>query len=116
MATHIRHKDGVVIVEPRGRIVGHRVLELRTAILPEVKAYDVPRILINLEHTNRINSSGLGVLMQAHSIATHKRGRIGVIHVSKNIKNLLVLSRLASLFEHFDSEDAAVSALSGIVS
>ena len=112
MATQIRHKNGVVIIEPHGKIVGSRVSELRTAILPEVKAYNVPRILINLEHANGINSSGLGVLMQARAIATQKKGRIGVIHISKHIKNLLVLSRLSSLFEHFDSEDAAVLELS----
>ena len=112
MATQIRYQNGVVIVEPHGKIVGNSVNKLQTAILPEVKAFDQPRILINLEHVNRMNSSGLGVLMQARSIATRKKGRIAVIHVGKHIRNLLVLSRLSSLFEHFESEAAAVSALS----
>ena len=50
--------------------------------------------------------------MEARTIATRKKGRIGVIHVGKQIKNLIVTSRLASVFEHFDSEDAAVYSLS----
>ena len=50
MATEKRYQNGVVIIEPHGRIVGNKVAELRTALLPEVKAFDVPRILINLEH------------------------------------------------------------------
>ena len=41
-----------------------------------------------------------------------KNGRMGVIHVGKHIKNLLVLSRLMSLFEHFDTETEATAALS----
>lgn len=112
MATEKRYQNGVVVLEPHGKIVGNGVSELQTAILPEVKAFDHPRILINLEHVHRMNSSGLGVLMQAYAITKRKHGRIGVIHVGKHIKNLLVLSRLTSLFEHFDNETEAVTALS----
>ena len=112
MATHIRYQGSVIIIEPHGRIVGYKVSELRKAILPEVKAFDVPRILINFEHVNRLDSSGLGVLMQANAIVNRKKGRMAVIHVGKHIKNLLVLSRLTSLFEHFDNETQAIAALS----
>ena len=66
MAVDIRRQDnGVIIVEPHGRIVGENVSALQDALLPEVKAFDVPRILINLEHTTGMSSSGLGVLIQA---------------------------------------------------
>ena len=112
MATEKRYQNSVVIIETHGKIVGNKVSELRTALLPEVKAYDVPRILINLEHTTGMNSSGLGILIQAHTIVKQKNGRMGIIHVGKHIKNLLVLSRLTSLFEHFDNEAEAVEALS----
>ena len=89
--------------------MGPSVLELREAIAPQIESYDEPRILINFEHVNMIDSSGLGALMEARAIANRKNGRIGVIHVSKHIKNLVVLSRLVSMFEHYDNEDAAVS-------
>ena len=112
MATEKRYLNGVVIIEPHGKIVGNSVGKLQKAILPEVKAFDQPRILINLKHAHRMNSSGLGVLMQAYAITKHKDGRIAVIHAGRHIKNLLVLSRLTSLFEHFDTEADAVYALS----
>ena len=112
MTTHIRFQDGVTIVEPAGKLVGTNVSELRAVILPHITADAEPRILINFKHVKRMNSSGLGVLMQARSLAKHKKGRIAVIHVGKHIKNLLVLSRLSSLFEHFESEAAAVATLS----
>lgn len=111
MSTQIREKHSVIIIEPHGKIVGPKVVELREAVLPEVKAYDMPRILINLEHVSGMNSSGLGVLITAHTIVKNKNGRIGVIHVGKHIKNLLVLSRLTSLFEHFENETEAIEAL-----
>ena len=42
MATEKRYQNGVVIIEPHGKIVGHKVAELRAALLPEVKAFDHP--------------------------------------------------------------------------
>ena len=112
MATQIRQQDNVTILEPSGRIVGPAVSELRQTILSDIEAAEIPRILINLENVNMMDSAGLGALMEARTIASRKDGRIGVINVGKHIKNLLVLSRIVSLFEHYDSEEEAISALS----
>ena len=112
MATEIRQQAGVTILEPDGKIVGPSVAELREVILPEIEAADAPRILINFENVNMIDSSGLGALMEARTLASRKNGRIGVTNVGKHIRNLIVLSRIVSLFEHFDSVDDAVSELS----
>lgn len=111
MATQIRQQDGITILEPSGKIVGTAVLELRKAISPQVKGYNAPRILINFERVNMIDSSGLGALLEARAFANRNNGRIGVINVGKHIKNLVVLSRLVSMFEHYDNEGAAIEAL-----
>jgi len=112
MATEIREQDGVTIIEPSGRIVGLAVSELRETISQQIEAADTPRILINFSDVNQVDSGGLGALMEARALANQKQGRIGVINVGENIKNLLVLSRIVSQFEHFDNEDAAISELS----
>ena len=112
MATQIRQQDGITIVEPSGKIVGPSVSELREVLSPQIEASDAPRILINFEHVNMIDSSGLGALMEARTLAARKNGRIGVVNVGKHIRNLIVLSRIVSLFEHFDSEADGVSGLS----
>ena len=112
MATQVRQRDGVSILEPDGRIMGPAVLELREAIMPEIETSDSPRILIDFTKVNMIDSSGLGALLEARVLTVQKKGRIGVVHVSKGIKNLVALSRLVSMFENYDSEDAAVAELS----
>ena len=111
MATQIRQQNGISILEPSGKIVGSAVWELREVISPQIADADTPRLLINFENVNMIDSAGLGALMEARALANRKQGRIGVIHVGKHIKNLIVLSRLVSAFEHFDNEDEAISAL-----
>ena len=112
MATEIRQQDGITIVEPNGKIVGPSVSELREVILPEIEVSDAPRILINFEHVNMIDSSGLGALMEARALASRKNGRIGVTNVGKHIRNLIVLSRVVSVFEHFDNVADGVLGLS----
>lgn len=112
MTTKIRQQNGISILEPNGKIMGPAASELWDVISPQIESTDTPRILINFENVNRVDSSGLGALMIARSAVARKKGRVGVINVSKHISNLIVLSRLTSLFERFDNEDAAVSALS----
>ena len=112
MEVHIHYHNTVTIIEPHGNITGESVLILRTTILPHIGAMDEPRIIINFENIHKVSSSGLGMLVQAHALAKRKDGRMAIIHTNKHIKNLLVLSRLSSLFEHFETEDAAISAFS----
>jgi len=112
MSTNIRRQDnGVIIVEPHGRIVGTKVCELQQAISAEIQAFDVPRILINFQQTTMLGSSGLGGLIHAYKSVKRKNGRMGITHIGRRIKNLLVLSRL-TLFEEFDTEPEPVAALS----
>lgn len=110
MATTIRLRSGVVILEPNGKLIGTAVSELREKLASQLDASDAACILINFEHVNQMDSSGLGMLANTHAVAVRKNSRIGIINVEKKIRNLLVLSRLISLFEHFDTEAAAVAA------
>ena len=112
MTTRIHEQNGISILELRGKIVGSSVSELREVLLPTVENSDAPRIILDFENVRMIDSSGLGVLIEAHIVAKRRNGRMGAISVDKHIKNLIVVHRLVHLFEHFDSEEAAVSALS----
>ena len=111
MKMQIRQQNGIAILEPSGKIVGSSVTELREVISPQIETADTPRILINFEHVNKIDGSGIVALMEARAVAARKKGRIGVINVGKHIKDLVAVSRIVNLFERFDSENAAVLAL-----
>lgn len=112
MITQTRQQDGISILEPNGKIVGPAASELREVIIPQIESDDTPRILLNFENVKWIDSSGIGVLVEAHVSSIQKNGRIGIVHLGKHIRNLIIINRLVHLFEYFDSEDAAVSALS----
>ena len=112
MAMRTHWKDGIVVLEPSGKIIGAAIPELRDIMFKYINTTYTPRVLINLEKVNRMDSSGLGLLVRVHAAIQQRDGHIGVINVGKHIKNLIIQSRLLRLFEHFDTEAAAISALS----
>ena len=115
MAVDIRQRDDVVILKPRGRIIGRSVRDLSKAINDEsAKISESPKFLFDFADVSMMDSSGLGTLLGAHVTIAQKGGRVGVINVSeKNVKSLIIRSRLISTFEHFDSEDEAIASLAG---
>ncbi len=116
MKINVRHRDNVIILKPNGKIIGTAVSDLRKTIDEQLASVSVsPKFLIDFADVSMLDSSGLGTLMGTHVSVAHNKGRIAVINVGANIKNLIVRSRLISVFEHFDSEDEAVTSLTSDV-
>lgn len=112
MKINVSHRDNVIILTPIGKIIGPAVSDLRKTIDEQLaNASDSPKILINFADVSMLDSSGLGTLMGTHVSVVRKNGRVAVINVGANIKNLIVRSRLISVFEHFDTEDEAIESL-----
>lgn len=112
MAIDVTQKDGVIVLKPSGKLIGSAVSELRKTIDDELPdSGENLRLLIDFADVSMMDSSGLGTLMGTHVSIAKKGGRIGIINVGTNIKNLIIRSRLISTFEHFDSENEAVTAL-----
>ena len=112
MKVNVSHRDNVIILTPNGKIIGPAVSDLRKTIDEQLaNVSDSPKFLIDFADVSMLDSSGLGTLMGTHVSVVRKNGRIAVINVGANIKNLIVRSRLISVFEHFDSEDEAITSL-----
>ena len=108
-----RLESGVPILEPHGKIVGTAVSELRERLALELlDAAETPCFIIDFQHVHKIDSTALGMLINVHVIAMQMKGRIGIINTGRHIRNLLVLTRLVNIFEHFEDVDAAVASLS----
>ena len=112
MEIDVYKNNDITYLKPDGKLIGSASTELRRKIYHFLSdSEEAPRFLIDFAEVTLVDSSSLGALMEAHIAITKKGGRIAVINVSKHIKSLIVRSRLISTFEHFESEDEAVSAL-----
>ena len=60
MLAEIRHREGVIVIRPTGRMIGAANVEIRQQIHEELEEhFDSPKVIFNLEEVTRMDSSGL---------------------------------------------------------
>jgi anti-sigma B factor antagonist len=70
-------------------------------------------LVLNLTEVSEIDSAGLGELVNIYKHSSDRRIRIAVTGGSARIKDLLEVTHLDELLPHYESEDAARSAVVG---
>lgn len=107
----VRHADGenAVITLSRNVIGGADALDFSTQLATLV-ASGVKRVIIDLAEVELINSSGLGMLVQGHSLLRKSGGIIVLASVPERVQKHLEMTRLNSVFTVFPSVEAALLA------
>ena len=104
-----REVEGIVILDLRGRlVVGPESSDLRrkfTQLLDEGKK----NTILNLKQVDYIDSTGLGTLVIGHSINEKASGAMKLLNISKRGAQLMVLTKLTTVFQIFDDEQAAIN-------
>jgi len=70
---------------------------------------DRKQLVINMAELTYMDSAGLGEVVASHSTASRQGGRIKLANIDKRIQDLLVLTRLLTVFDVHDTEEAAIS-------
>jgi anti-sigma B factor antagonist len=104
-----REREGIVILDLGGRlIVGEPVASLREKIRELVDAGKV-NVILNLENVDYIDSTGLGGLVISFTTVKKAGGALKILNLSKRNVELLVLTKLTTVFELFVDEQDAVN-------
>jgi anti-sigma B factor antagonist len=69
-------------------------------------------IVLNLGAVSFVDSGGLGELVRTLTTMQKHGGSLKVANLPKRIQDLLVMTRLVTVFETFDDENAAVKSFS----
>ena len=108
MTTTTRQIGGVTIVDISGRIVlGKESAALRNLVF-ELLSEGHKKILFNLGDVNYIDSSGLGHLVSAYTSVRNQGGELKLLNLTKNVHNLMQITKLYTVFDIMDDEVAAV--------
>ena len=67
------------------------------------------KLLLDLGNVSYVDSAGLGQLVQVYATTSHLGGSLKLLRVTKRLKDLLVLTKLLTVFESYDSEDEAIA-------
>jgi anti-sigma B factor antagonist len=70
------------------------------------------KIILDLKDVTRIDSAGIGMLVSKYLSARKNGGTIKLLHLTQHSDHLLDITRLVSIFEIFDDEDAALRSFS----
>jgi anti-sigma B factor antagonist len=65
-------------------------------------------IALNLGGLSYMDSAGLGELIAVHSTATRNGGHIKIFNLTKRVSELLVITKVLTVFDVFDSEQEAL--------
>jgi anti-sigma B factor antagonist len=69
------------------------------------------RVIIDLGDVKFMNSSGLGMMIGGLTTMKKANGYYKLANVSDKIESLLIITKLITIFEHYDSVDAAIESL-----
>jgi len=65
--------------------------------------------VVDLGEVKFMNSSGLGMLIGALTTVRNAGGNLKLARASDKIEQLLVVTKLVTVFEHFDAVDEALA-------
>jgi anti-sigma B factor antagonist len=104
-----RQAGDVTILELSGKItIGEGSVQLREAVrklLDDGKK----KILLNLGDVAYVDSSGIGELVSSYTTTNNNGGQLKLLNLTKKIQDLLMITKLLTVFETFDNEDSALA-------
>jgi anti-sigma B factor antagonist len=104
-----RDAAGVVVLDLSGRVVLGEEAEAFRKEIKDLLAIRRTKILLDLEDVTRIDSTGIGALVEAVILTAQEGGRLKLLRVPRLIHNVLSTHHLLSAFEIFDNEEAALA-------
>jgi len=104
-----REREGVVILDLKGRItVGPEAGALRDRVAA-LNAAGTRNLVLNLDGVDYIDSTGLGALVICATSLRKNQGNVRLLNLSRRNIELLVMTKLATVFEIFTDEQDAVN-------
>ena len=67
------------------------------------------KLLLDMGHVSYVDSAGLGQLVQVYATTSHLGGSMKLLNLTKRLTDLLVLTKLLTVFETYDSEAEALA-------
>ena len=109
MQISVRQLDKISILDISGDIDLSTSPELRKALLREFKERRMPRVVVNLQAVQYVDSSGVASLVEGLKASRDVGSRFVLCGLNTKVKDVLRLSRLGTIFEVVDSEEQALA-------
>lgn len=104
-----RQAGDVTILDMSGAVrIGQGSIKLRDSVRSLVEG-GKKKILLNLAGVNYIDSSGIGELIANYTTVSREGGQLKLLSLTEKIQNLLVITKLLTVFDAYDNEAEALN-------
>ncbi|MFQ5349653.1 MAG: STAS domain-containing protein [Thermoanaerobaculia bacterium] len=102
--------EETVVIDVAGRVtIGHDA-EMRDAINNALEA-GARNIVMNMERVSKMDSSGIGELVAAHTSVKSNNGRFILVALSERLAAVLQITQVLGVLESFDDMETALDSL-----
>ncbi len=104
-----REREGIVVLDLQGRITaGPEATAFREAFEKAAVGAE-PKVVLNMKGVEYIDSTGLGALVMVGTQTKSAGGAAKLVYLNRIAMELLVMTKLDTIFEVFDDETDAES-------
>ena len=68
-------------------------------------------LILNMERIQMMDSSGLGALVASYTTVQRNQGRVVLLNLGGNIRSLIVMAKLMTIFDCYNSEAEAIAGI-----
>lgn len=103
-----KENNGIAIIELQGDVVDvSHTAQVRDK-MREFVSQGIKKVIFDLSKVTLMNSLGVGILISALTTMKSNKGELKLSGVTERIKSLLVITRLITIFETFNSIEEAL--------
>ncbi len=104
-----KEREGISILDLHGRItMGEEAGKFRQAVQSLARGTS-PKLILNMQHVDYIDSTGLGAIVMSSTSFRKSGGEVKLLNLNRRNVELLVATKLTTIFEIFGDEQDAVN-------
>ena len=104
-----REREGVVLLDLKGRITAGEEASVFREAIEVLTLQPGARVVLNMAHVEYVDSTGLGAMVMCSTRLKNAHGLAKLVHVNRRNIELLVMTKIDTMFEVFDDEIDAVN-------
>jgi len=104
-----REREGIIILDLKGRITSGPEAGAFREKASAVATRPSPNLILNMAQVDYVDSTGLGAMVMVSTTIKRANGKVKLLNMNKRNIELLVMTKLATIFEIFNDELDAIN-------
>lgn len=105
---NLTYEGNTLIADMTGDIDHNSSYEIRDRIDGEIKKMPVANLVFNMENTDFMDSSGIGLILGRYRLMNGIGGKVCIVKPKDNIKKIINMSGLHKIISVYSSVEEAV--------